>query len=149
MSEIKRYAFNEAGMREILSPAVEAKTMYVREKDHLASHALLQARCRELESALGTLVAIVGLTAFKYEAQREVLQEAVDLATKALSTPTSTEHLNKYVSEHPEEFFGEPKKFLYVTDNEEMKKDFEKFGTIMGNGYIRIPLYLPKKPIQT
>ena len=39
----------------------------------------------DLVKALETLVAIVGLTAFKYEEQRQVLQEAVDKATKAVA----------------------------------------------------------------
>lgn len=39
----------------------------------------------ELLDSLETLVAIVGLTAFKYEAQREVLQEAVDIASATIA----------------------------------------------------------------
>ena len=38
----------------------------------------------ELREALDTLVAIVGLTAFKYEEQRAVLQEAMDKANEVL-----------------------------------------------------------------
>ena len=38
----------------------------------------------DLREALATLVAIVGLTAFKYEGQRAVLQEAVDKAREVL-----------------------------------------------------------------
>ena len=38
----------------------------------------------ELREALDTLVAIVGLTAFKYEEQRAVLQEAIDKANEVL-----------------------------------------------------------------
>ena len=38
----------------------------------------------ELREALETLVAIVGLTAFKYEEQRAVLQEAIDKANEVL-----------------------------------------------------------------
>lgn len=38
----------------------------------------------ELREALDTLVAIVGLTAFKYEGQRAVLQEAMDKANEVL-----------------------------------------------------------------
>lgn len=37
-----------------------------------------------LREALDTLVAIVGLTAFKYEEQRAVLQEAMDKANEVL-----------------------------------------------------------------
>jgi Ca2+/H+ antiporter len=37
-----------------------------------------------LRDALHTLICVVGLTAFKYEAQRAALQEAVDLANKVL-----------------------------------------------------------------
>lgn len=40
---------------------------------------------REQNEALDTLVAIVGLTAFKYENQRQVLQEAVDIAGAAIN----------------------------------------------------------------
>lgn len=38
----------------------------------------------ELREALDTLVAIVGLTAIKYEEQRSVLQEAMDKACEVL-----------------------------------------------------------------
>lgn len=38
----------------------------------------------ELREALATLVAIVGLTDFKYEEQRAVLQEAMDKANEVL-----------------------------------------------------------------
>ena len=38
----------------------------------------------DLREALDTLVAIVGLTAFKYEEQRSVLQEAMDKAREVL-----------------------------------------------------------------
>ena len=38
----------------------------------------------DLREALDTLVAIVGLTAIKYEGQRAVLQEAVDKAREVL-----------------------------------------------------------------
>ena len=38
----------------------------------------------DLREALDTLVAIVGLTAFKYEEQRAVLQEAMDKANEVL-----------------------------------------------------------------
>ena len=38
----------------------------------------------DLRKALDTLVAIVGLTAFKYEEQRSVLQEAMDKASEVL-----------------------------------------------------------------
>ena len=38
----------------------------------------------DLREALDTLVAIVGLTAFKYEEQRAVLQEAMDKADEVL-----------------------------------------------------------------
>lgn len=41
-------------------------------------------RSEALVKALDTLVIVVGLTAFKYEAQRAALQEAVDLAKAAL-----------------------------------------------------------------
>jgi hypothetical protein len=37
-----------------------------------------------LVTTLDTLVIVVGITAFKYEAQRAALQEAVDLAKAAL-----------------------------------------------------------------
>ena len=38
----------------------------------------------DLREALDTLVAVVGLTAFKYEEQRAVLQDAVDKAREVL-----------------------------------------------------------------
>lgn len=39
---------------------------------------------RNMYEALDTLVAVVGLTAFKHDSQRAVLQEAVDIAIAAL-----------------------------------------------------------------
>lgn len=39
---------------------------------------------KKLRMALDTLVSVVGLTAIKHESQREVLQEAVDLAINVL-----------------------------------------------------------------
>lgn len=42
---------------------------------------------KALREALDTLVAVVGLTAFKYEGQRKPLQEAIDNARAALSLP--------------------------------------------------------------
>ena len=39
---------------------------------------------RELHMSLDCLVHVVGLTAFKYESQKETLQEAVDIAIKTL-----------------------------------------------------------------
>lgn len=38
-----------------------------------------------MKEALNALIAVVGLTAFKYEGQRAVLQEAVDQARAALA----------------------------------------------------------------
>lgn len=48
------------------------------------ANAHLIAAAPETYEALDTLVAVVGLTAFKHESQRAVLQEAVDLAIAAL-----------------------------------------------------------------
>lgn len=47
-------------------------------------NAHLIAAAPEIYNALDSLVAIVGLTAFKYEGQRQVLQEAVDMALAVL-----------------------------------------------------------------
>lgn len=47
--------------------------------------AACQSARKELRGALDTLVLVVGLTAFKYEGQRQVLQEAVDEARAALA----------------------------------------------------------------
>jgi len=44
----------------------------------------LIAAAPDMYEALDTLVAVIGLTAFKYEGQRQVLQEAVDLSVAAL-----------------------------------------------------------------
>ena len=46
--------------------------------------AILITAAPDLYEALDTLVAIVGLTAFKHESQRAVLQEAVNVAMDAL-----------------------------------------------------------------
>jgi hypothetical protein len=45
----------------------------------------LESDRAELVDVLSTLVSIVGLTAFKYEAQRKVLQDAVDMAANVLT----------------------------------------------------------------
>ena len=50
----------------------------------------LLARIAELEKALECVISVVGLTAFKHETQRAVLQEAVDLATRALRAGGAT-----------------------------------------------------------
>ena len=52
--------------------------------DEDAANAHLIAAAPDLYEALDTLVAIVGLTAFKHESQRAVLQEAVNVAMDAL-----------------------------------------------------------------
>jgi hypothetical protein len=44
-----------------------------------------QALARELRDALNTLGLVVGLTAFKHESQRAVLQEALDASRQALT----------------------------------------------------------------
>lgn len=49
-----------------------------------AENQALRAQNKALKEAIDTLVAVVGLTAFKYAAQRAILQEAVDGALKAL-----------------------------------------------------------------
>lgn len=54
---------------------------YHRDVEELAT---LREQNQVLREALDTLVAVVGLTAFKHETQRAVLQEAVDGALKAL-----------------------------------------------------------------
>jgi len=59
----------------------EDRAAYLKRQDE--KDALLE-RIAELEKALDCMISVVGLTAFKYEAQRAVLQEAVDLATRAL-----------------------------------------------------------------
>ena len=45
----------------------------------------IKAERDALREALDTLYAVVGLTAFKHEAQRAVLQEAMDQACAALA----------------------------------------------------------------
>lgn len=52
--------------------------------DEVLANARLIAQAPTLFEKLDQLVCIVGLTAFKYEAQREVLQVAVDEALQAL-----------------------------------------------------------------
>ena len=52
--------------------------------DEDLANAKLVAAAPDLYDALDTLVAIVGMTAFKHESQRSVLQDAVDLAIAAL-----------------------------------------------------------------
>jgi hypothetical protein len=44
-----------------------------------------QAIARELRDALNTLGLVVGLTAFKHESQRAVLQQALDASRQALT----------------------------------------------------------------
>lgn len=49
--------------------------------------AFIETACnshQELVDALRGLVAVIGLTAFKYESQRTVLQDAIDIAVKAI-----------------------------------------------------------------
>jgi len=50
----------------------------------IEANARLVAAAPKLYEALDTLVAVVGLTAFKYEGQCAVLQEAVDIAVEVL-----------------------------------------------------------------
>lgn len=52
--------------------------------DEVEANALLVSMAPELYEKLETLLLIVGLTAFKYEGQREALQKAVDQAYSAL-----------------------------------------------------------------
>ena len=47
--------------------------------------AINDAAAVEMLEALKCLVAVVGLTAFKHEGQRAVLQEAVDMALAAIA----------------------------------------------------------------
>jgi len=54
------------------------------ERDEMLANAHLIAAAPDMYEALDTLVAVVGLTAFKHEGQRQVLQEAVDLSVAAL-----------------------------------------------------------------
>ena len=51
----------------------------------------LEADRNALWDALDTLVYIVGLTAFKYEEQRAVLQEALDQANEVLMRTSEQE----------------------------------------------------------
>lgn len=51
----------------------------------LAIHAKKVKHFDGILDSLRGLVAVVGLTAFKYEGQRSVLQEAVDLAQRAIA----------------------------------------------------------------
>jgi hypothetical protein len=46
---------------------------------------IADAAAVEMLEALKCLVAVVGLTAFKHENQRQVLQEAVDMALAAIA----------------------------------------------------------------
>jgi hypothetical protein len=48
------------------------------------ANAHLIAAAPDMYEALDTLVAVVGLTAFKHEGQRQALQESVDLSVAAL-----------------------------------------------------------------
>jgi len=52
----------------------------------------------QLRMALDALVHVVGLTAFKYESQREVLQEAVDIAISLLKEHNKKEQYGEYIS---------------------------------------------------
>ena len=55
------------------------------DRDHWCDMHTIACRDRDAyRSALDTLYAIVGLTAFKYEEQRAVLQEAMDQASTVL-----------------------------------------------------------------
>lgn len=68
--------------------------------DNSAVIAALEARCKELESALTLVCSVAG------DPKLERLYDQIwEIANKALSTLTSTEHLHKYINEHPEEFF--------------------------------------------
>ena len=49
-----------------------------------SANAHLIAAAPDMYEALDSLVAVVGLTAFNHEGQRQVLQEAVDLTVAAL-----------------------------------------------------------------
>jgi len=53
-------------------------------EEELIANAHLIAAAPDMYEALDTLVAVVGLTAFKHEGQRQALQEAVDLSVAAL-----------------------------------------------------------------
>ena len=54
------------------------------DREEMRANAHLIAAAPDLYGALTTLLLIVGLTAFKHEGQREVLQEAVDHGYEAL-----------------------------------------------------------------
>lgn len=52
------------------------------------ANASLIAAAPDLLEALDTLLLVVGLTAFKHEGQRKVLEEAADLARSAIAKAT-------------------------------------------------------------
>jgi hypothetical protein len=54
-------------------------------KEARAERDKAQALARELRDALNTLGLVVGLTAFKHESQRAVLQQALDASRQALT----------------------------------------------------------------
>jgi hypothetical protein len=54
-------------------------------KEARAERDKAQALVRELRDALNTLGLVVGLTAFRHESQRAVLQDALDASRQALT----------------------------------------------------------------
>jgi hypothetical protein len=68
------------GSSQLLIARVAMNTYF----DQGRYNAHLIASAPDMYEALDTLVAVVGLTAFKHEGQRQVLQEAVDLSVAAL-----------------------------------------------------------------
>ena len=130
---IKRYGFNEAGMREILNDSVEPKTMYIREKDHLEAMAKLEARCKELESALNNFDDLAMVTDKTYAIYHAKLKAKTK---NLLATPTTTKHLANWY----QGMLGEPvawtspcRSVLYLATKD----------TVFGSH--TIPLYAPKK----
>lgn len=56
-----------------------------RDREEVDANVRLIAAAPDMYEALTTLISIVGLTAFRHESQRKVLQEAVDSGYKALA----------------------------------------------------------------
>ena len=67
-----------------------ARTVNPQHEGECEANARLIAAAPCLLKALDTLTLIVGLTAFKYAAQADVLQEAIDLARNAIAKATGS-----------------------------------------------------------
>jgi hypothetical protein len=82
-SDAAPYTPNFSDVATLIAETVPSERQYIQE-----ANARLIAAAPELLEALHTLVLVVGLTAFKYEGQRAVLQESVNLARAAITKAT-------------------------------------------------------------